>query len=165
MHKRSRSLTLEFKGDAREGDVLKIKSVGSRLGYYLAHIDACLDRARLGPKQREHVMSAGWSKVRLYARLLDRTNYRAWTRFALENRAEVVAQAVRVGLPYVVKGDLVVTFTLRLGEDTRDKLVAALADRGREHHEGKWQGGQHGRRPDDGPVRRLLRDAKRGTPM
>lgn len=70
----------------------KTKTDSPRKRYYVAHIERHLEVARLGPRQRERAMEPGWSKVRLYAHLLDRENYDEWTEFALANPVEVVAQ-------------------------------------------------------------------------
>lgn len=143
--------------------MIRTKKIGRRRSYYLRHIEACLDAARLGARQRERVMAPGWSKVRLYARHLDRDNFEAWTEFALANPMEVVRQAAQRGRPRVPRDERVRTLVFRLPVGVRDELIEALRLRG-------WQfqpdtvGGRlsQPREGDEKAVRKLLRDAATG---
>jgi len=106
----------------------KAQKIGRRHSYYLAHIEACLDAARLGPRQRERVMEAGWTKLKAYARLIDRSNFDEWTSFALGNPIEVVEQAARRGRPSVPRTP-VQSIMFRVRRPVKDALVAALERR------------------------------------
>ena len=118
--------------------------------------------ARLGPRQVQRVESVGWTKRRLYVHLLTRQNYEAWTTFALSNRTKVISQAAARARPGIAP-EPVRTILFRLSESVRDELVKALNCRGSTRRVGV-RGGRRGkpREPDDGPVRKLLRDARRG---
>jgi hypothetical protein len=134
-----------------------------RKRFYLKHIETCMDAARLGARQRERVMEPGWSKVRLYARHIDRDNIDAWTEFALANPMEVVRQAAERGRPRVPSGDRIRTILFRLPVRVRDELIEALQERGWQFEPDK-KGGlpNQARDGDERAVRRLLRDAARG---
>jgi hypothetical protein len=55
---------------------------GRRSGYYRRRIKKHLDFVGFGPRQRERIESAAWSKLRFYVHLLDRENGERWTAFA-----------------------------------------------------------------------------------
>jgi hypothetical protein len=108
-------------------------------------------------------MAPGWSKVRLYARHLDRENHEAWTAFALANPMEVVAQAARRGRPRVPRDERVRTIMFRLPVGVRDELIEALRERGWQFEPDRRGGVAHRARDgDERAVRRLLKDAARG---
>lgn len=135
-----------------------------RKRYYLSHIERCLEQARLGPRQRERVMSVGWSKVRHYCHLLDRENYETWTKFADDNPVETVQLAALRGKPRIPQREKVRTLVFRLPVRVRDQLINVL----REHYDWQFEPVQRRGKPnrardgDEKAVSRLLRDAKRG---
>jgi hypothetical protein len=136
---------------------VRVKTIGRRHSYYLAHIRECLEEARLNP-HRKQIMEPGWSKVRLYAHLLTEDNYEAWTEFAGDNTAEVVAQAAARGRPSVPRDEKIRTILFRLPVGVRTELIQALQERGWQFQPGKKQA----RDGDERAVRKLLRDAALG---
>ena len=137
---------------------VKVKTIGRRHSYYLAHIRECLEEAGLGA-HRKQIMEPGWSKVRLYAHLLTPANHEDWTKFATRKdvTVEIVQQAVERGRP-VMPREPVKTLTFRLPVGVRTELIEALQARGWAFEPGKKQA----RDGDERAVRRLLRDAARG---
>src|SRR5262245_16181963 len=109
-----------------------------RKQFYLAHIEQCLDAARLTPRQRTLAESVTWSKLRCYARHLDRSNVEEWTEFALAHGMLVVEQAAKLGRPRVPKAQQLQDFVLHLTRPVRQRLIDALELRGRMHYEGRW---------------------------
>jgi hypothetical protein len=124
-----------------------------------------MDAARLGARQRERIMAPGWSKVRLYARHLDRDNFEKWTVFAERNdvTVEVVRQAADRGRPGMPR-EPVKTLTFRLPVAVRDELIEALRLRGWQFETDRRARGGRQYQPREGDERavpKLLRDAAR----
>ena len=123
---------------------------GRRSGFYRSRIKKHLDFVGFGARQRERIESVGWSKLKEYVHLLDRENWKRWTRFAERDdvTVEIVQQAVARGRP-VMPSEPIRTVMFRLPESLKGELNGAIAKR---------------RRPREGidrAVRRLLRDAER----
>jgi hypothetical protein len=145
---------------------LKVKTIGRRHSYYLAHIRECLKDAGL-TSQRTRIMAPGWSKVRLYCHLLTPANYEDWTAFAggKDVTVEIVQQAVERGRP-VMPREPVKTLVFHLPVGAGDELIEALRLRGWEFEpDRRVRGGRQGqpREGDERAVRKLLRDAARGS--
>ena len=133
--------TAKFRGDSR------------RRGFFEHH----LALKRFGVRQRDRIMSPGWSKVKEYVHLLSRDeddpcHFEEWTTFAERDdvTVEIVQQAVERGRPVMAR-EPVKTIMFRLPETLKDALSDALKQR---------------RRPREGiekAVRKLLQDARKGA--
>jgi hypothetical protein len=134
-------------------------------------------------RERDRVLEAGWTKVKEYVSIINRTEgsrnyFERWTEFATTPgvTVEKIKQAVFEGGPTLRKvEDPIETFVLRIPVSLKLHFVKALKVRGRRD----YKKGEHGRPPEkpreepylpyDGgdaiAVYRLLRHAKRGLKL